>query len=65
MLGVQLEIGLPDEFGAALEDDDSIEMLRADLQQRTYGVDRVVPKPGVASNAAAHRRLNISPPLLV
>ena len=65
MLRQQAEIGLSDEFGVAFEDDDSIEMLRADCQQRTYGVDRVVPGPGVAAKAASHGRSNISPPLLV
>jgi hypothetical protein len=65
MLTQQMEIRLPDEFGVAFEDDDSIEMLRVDIHQRAYGIDRVVPRPRVASQSASHTRPNISPPLLV
>ena len=65
MLSEQVEIGFPDEFGTALEDDDSIEMLRVDLQERIYGGDRVKVRPKFASKAAADTRPSISPPLLV
>jgi hypothetical protein len=65
ILSAQAEIGLSDEFGVALEDDDSIEMLRVDIQQRTFGIDQVVIGPRVASRAAQSPRTNISPPLLV
>lgn len=65
MLSEQVEIGLPDEFGTALEDDDSIEMLRVDIQQRIYGGDRVEVRPKFASRAASHTRPSISSPLLV
>jgi hypothetical protein len=64
-MSVQGEIGLADEFGVALEDDDSIEMLRIDIQQRTFGIDRVVVGPSLASTAGQRTRPNISPPLLV
>lgn len=65
MLTGQVEIGLPDECGVAFEDDDSIEMFRIDIQQRAFGIDRVVIGPKVASQAARNTRPNISPPLLV
>jgi hypothetical protein len=65
ILSVQAEIGLPDEFGIALEDDDSIEMLRVDIQQRTFGIDRVGIGPRPASAGARNARPKISPPLLV
>jgi hypothetical protein len=65
MLSVPVEIGLSDEFGIALEDDDSIEMLRVDIQGRTSGVERVALGRRVGSKAASHTRPNISPPLLV
>lgn len=59
------EIGLPDEFGIAFEDEDSIEMFRFDIQQRTFGIDRAVIGPQVVSKVARKTRPNISPPLLV
>lgn len=65
MLTAQLEIGLPDEFGVAFEDDDPVEMLRVDIQQRTFGVDQELIGPGVTSKTARNIRPSISPPLLV
>jgi hypothetical protein len=65
MLSVPVDVGLSDEFGVALEDDDPIEMLRVDIQQRTFGIDQVVIGSRVASKAAQSTRTNISPPLLV
>ena len=65
MLTGQVEIGLPDDFGVALEDEDSIEVFRLDIQQRTFGVDHAVIRPKVASKATWNTRPNISPPLLV
>jgi hypothetical protein len=65
MLSVPVDVGLSDEFGVALEDDDSIEMLRIDIQQRTFGIDQVGVGPRVACKAAQSPRTNISPPLLV
>ena len=62
MLTDQMEIVLSDD-DVALED--SIEMLRVDIQQRTFGIDQVVIGPNVASKAARNTRPNISPPLLV
>jgi hypothetical protein len=64
-LNVHVEIGLTGEFGVALEDDDSIEMLRVDIQQRTFGIDRIVIGPGATSKNARSARPDISPPLLV
>jgi hypothetical protein len=62
VLTEQMEIGLPDD-GVAFED--SVEMLRVDIQQRTFGIDQVAIAPQVASKAARNTRPNISPPLLV
>lgn len=64
-LSAQVEIGLSDELGVALEDDDSIEMSRVDIQQRTFRIDQVGIGPRVASKAAQSTRTNISSPLLV
>lgn len=64
-LTAQLEIGLPDEFGVAFEDDDSIEMFRFDIEQRTFGIDREMIGLGFASKTARNIRPSISPPLLV
>ena len=60
-----MEIGLPDEFDVAFEDDDSIEMLRVAIQQCISEIDWVELGPRVAPQAAPHTRPNISPPLLV
>ena len=65
ILALQVEIGLPDEFGVALEDDDSLEMLRVDIQQRTFGIDRELIGPRIAATTARSIRPSISPPLLV
>ena len=64
ILTEQVEMGLLDE-DVVLEDDDSIEMLRVDIQQRTFGIDQVVIGPKVASKAARNTRPNTSLPLLV
>lgn len=56
-------IALPEEFGAALEDSD--EMLRADIQQRTGGPDQAMIEPKVLAKAVPARHPSISPPLLV
>jgi hypothetical protein len=60
-----VEIGVPDEFGVAVEDEDSIEMFRFDIQQRTFVVDRTVIRAKAAPKIARSTRLSISPPLLV
>lgn len=65
LVTAQLEIGLPDEFGIAFEDDDPIEIFRVDIQQRTFGVDRELSGPAVAAETARNIRPTISPPLLV
>jgi hypothetical protein len=59
------EIGMPDEFGVALEDEDSIEMFRFGIQQRTFALDRTAIGPKVVSKIAQATRPNISSPLLV
>ncbi len=60
-----LEIGMPDEFGVAIEDEDSVEMFRFDVHQRTFESDRTVFAAKVAPKIARNTRLSISPPLLV
>lgn len=59
-----IEIGLPEEFGVALEDDDSREMSRVIIHQR-LGIDRIAIEPKTHPAAARIARRNISPPLLV
>jgi hypothetical protein len=65
MLTAQVEIGQSDEFGVAVEDDDSLEMLRVDIQQRTFGLDRKLIGLKIAVTTARNIRPSISPPLLV
>lgn len=57
-----VEIGQPDE-GAALED--SGEMLRVDIEQRSFGIARPRVGSKVAAKTALNTRPDISPPLLV
>lgn len=64
-LTAPVEIGVPDEFGVAFEDEDSIEMFRFDIQQRTFAVDRTMIRAKVAPQFARNTRPSISPPLLV
>jgi hypothetical protein len=55
-----------DKFEVALEDDqDSIGIFRVDVEQLTFGIDRVATGPEIASTVARNTRPNISPPLLV
>ncbi|HEV2840245.1 MAG TPA: hypothetical protein VGW39_02880 [Chthoniobacterales bacterium] len=61
----QVKIGLPDEFGVAFEDDDSIEMVRVDVPLSPFGGDRVENGPRVVSKGARIARPDISPPLLL
>jgi hypothetical protein len=65
MLTAQVEIGQPDEFGVAVEDDDSLEMLRVDIQHRAFGLDRELIGLKIAVTTARNIRPSISPPLLV
>jgi hypothetical protein len=65
VLTVHLEIALPDEFGVALEDDDSLEMLRVEIEQRTFGIDQELIGPRIASTPARNIRPSVSPPLVV
>jgi hypothetical protein len=57
------EVVLPEDFGAALEDSD--DLLRADVQQRTGGPDRTMIEPKVSTRSAPASHSSISPPLLV
>lgn len=61
----QAKIGLPDEFGVALEDDESIEIIRVDVRRRPFGSDRAENGPKVCSAGARIARQDISPPLLL
>ena len=65
LVTAQREIGLPDEFGIAVEDDDPIEMFRVDFGQRLFGIDHIVTGPTVAAHTARNIRSSISSPLLV
>jgi hypothetical protein len=65
MLTVKVEIGLPGEFGVAFEDDDSLEMFRVDIEQRSFGIDQELIGPRIAATTARNIRPSISPPLLV
>lgn len=60
-----VEIGRPDEFGVAFEDEDSIEMFRLDVQQRTFAVDRTMIGAKATPKITRNTRPSISPPLLV
>jgi hypothetical protein len=62
---VRLEIGLPTEFGVALEDDDSIEVFRVEIEQRAFGINQELIGSSIASTTARNIRPSISPPLLV
>ena len=65
MATVVVQIGMPDEFGVAFEDEDSIEMFRFDVQQRAFSVDRTMIGAKAAPKIAWNTRPSISPPLLV
>lgn len=55
-----------DEFEVPLESDqDSIKMLRVDVQLFAFDIDRTVTGPEIMSKGARNTRPNISPPLLV
>jgi hypothetical protein len=56
-------IDVSDDFGVALED--SVELFRVDIQQRTYRMDRDVIEPKASSRPVSIGHANISPPLLV
>jgi hypothetical protein len=58
-----VRIDLSDDFGVVLED--SSELLRIDIQQRTYRMNRAVIEPKACSKQASIGHANISPPLLV
>jgi hypothetical protein len=65
MATVLVEIGMPDEFGVAVEDEDSIEMVRFNAQKRAFRVDRTLIGAKAAPKIAWNTRPSISPPLLV
>jgi len=58
-------IVLAEEFGAALEDDDSFEMVRVNAHAQTLRTDRAVTRCALISLAGAKAHAPISPPLLV
>jgi hypothetical protein len=60
-----LVIGLPDELGVAIEDDDSTEMSRVDIHDCTFGVDRLTIRLKAPSATARTAHPIISSPLLV
>lgn len=60
-----MEIGMPDEFSVAVEDEDSIEMLRFEIQERIFAVDRAMIGQKIVSKVAQTTRPSLSPPLLV
>jgi hypothetical protein len=62
---ILVDIGIPDESGVAVEDEDSIEMFRFDIQQRTFGIDRTMTGAKVAPKIARNTRPSFSSPLLV
>lgn len=61
LTGVGIDVS--DDFGVALED--SVELFRVDIQQRTCRMDRPVTEPKASSNPVSIGHANISPPLLV
>jgi hypothetical protein len=65
MLIGQTERILADEFGVALEADDSIETSRVDIQERGFGVDRAGIRLKAPSAAMRRTHPSISSPLLV
>jgi hypothetical protein len=65
MLTGLVEISARDECEVAVEDQDSIEVFRIDIQQRAFGIDQAVTGPEITSKVARKTRPNISPPLLV
>jgi hypothetical protein len=65
MLTGLVETSAPDEFEIAVDDQDSIEVFRVDIQQRAFGIDQVVTGPELTSKIARNPRSNFSSPLLV
>jgi hypothetical protein len=65
LVAPRLEIGVAIEFSVAFEDEDSVEMFRFDVHQRTFEADRTVVAAKLAPKLARKTRLSISPPLLV
>jgi hypothetical protein len=59
----QVETGALEDFGAAFED--SGEMLRVDIHQRTFGIDQAGIGAKVVLKSVRNTHPNISPPLLV
>ncbi|PYJ09383.1 MAG: hypothetical protein DMF06_10200 [Verrucomicrobia bacterium] len=64
-LSRQLEIGACEDFGLALEDSDSIHLLRVRIRQRTVHLDREAAGLTISSTNARNLPATISPPLLV
>jgi len=58
-----VELSRPDDVRAVLEDSD--EMLRVDVEQRTTGIGLITTEPKVSPKIVRNLRAIISPPLLV
>lgn len=61
LTGVGIDVS--DDFGVTLED--SVELFRVDIQQRTYRMDRPVTEPKASSKLVSIGHSDISPPLLM
>ena len=59
------EIGVPDEFEVAIEDEASVELFRVDTPQRLFRADQLVITPEVTSTIGWSQHPDTSPPLLV
>jgi hypothetical protein len=59
------EIGVPDEFEVAIEDEASVELFRVHTPQRMFRVDQLVITPEATSTIGWSQHPDTSPPLLV
>jgi hypothetical protein len=59
------EIGVPDEFEVAIEDEASVELFRVDTPRRVFRVDQLVITPEATSTIGWSQHPDTSPPLLV
>ena len=59
------EIGVPDEFEVAIEDEASVELFRVDTPKRVFRVDQLVITPEATSTIGWSQHPDTSPPLLV
>jgi len=59
------EIGVPDEFEVAIEDEASVELFRVDTPQPVFRVDQLVITSETTSTIGWNQHPDTSPPLLV